>query len=378
MVVHGEASSQNARTISITGTASRSVTGRIIVVASGAQPAVPQVAGLQDTPYVTNETLFELNALPRRLTIVGGGPVGVEMAQAFNRLGSRVVVVEREASILPSHNKELVDKLTQCLVLEGIKLITGAHAIRVSSRNADVELHLNQTPQTVTSDAILIATGRRARVESLSLHRAGIRYSPLGIPINRRCRTNVRHIYAVGDVTGLSNQTHLAAHMARVVASNALLRIPRRIDHHAIPHVVYTQPELAATGKSAIELRRRSIAFATYVFPYNKLDRAIVDGATTGEVRVYACPRRGRILGATVLGARAGELICELTAAIRNRIRLPDLSQTVHPYPTYGQAIQRVSDQWYVRRASPATIRLLQRLFRYRGTIPERDPLQVI
>ncbi len=375
----GAASFRDPATVEVTGR--DPVRGRVMVIATGADPAVPAIPGLARTPYLTNESVFELETLPRRLTVIGAGPVGVELAQAFARLGSRVTVLEQRDRILPDLDAELAARLRVQLAGEGVQLVTGAQVAGVAEEKAGLEaryLDADGRLHRTVCDRLLVATGRRARTSGLGLENAGVAYSSQGIRINRQCRTSVPRVYAIGDVTGRYAHTHMSEHMARVAATNAVLHVRRSLDEKAVPGVVFTDPELAHVGASEAELARRGIRFAPYAFPYGKLDRAIIDGAEGGLIKLFARPAGGRILGAAILGKRAGELICEVAVAMRAGMTLRRLSDTIHPYPTFGQGVRRAADQWYARRASPRTVRLVQRLFRYRGLISDRQPTDIV
>lgn len=357
------------------------VRGRIMVIATGAEPALPSIPGLDTADYLTSESVFELASLPKRLTVIGAGPVGVELAQAFNRLGSRVTVLEAQDRILAAHDAELAARLRAFLAAEGVHLVTGVQAVAVERKGAEQQalyVAADGRRRRAAFDQLLIATGRIARTSGIGLERAGVRVTPRGVRVNRRCRTSVRHIYAIGDVTGRYAHTHMSEHMARVAATNAVLRLRRSLDERTVPGVVFTDPELARVGAGEADLARRGIRYATYAFPYSKLDRAIIDGAEGGLIKLFARPASGRVLGAAILGESAGELISEVAVAMRAGLALGRLSNTIHPYPTFEQGVRRAADQWYARRASPRAVRLLQRLFRYRGRIACREPTDIV
>lgn len=375
----GAASFRDPATVEVTGR--DPVRGRVIVIATGAEPAVPAIPGLAGTPYLTSESVFELDTLPGRLTVIGAGPVGVELAQAFARLGSSVTVLEQKSRILPDLDAELAARLRVQLAGEGLRLVTGAQVLGVAKEGVGQEVrYLDEDGRLrrTVCDQLLVAAGKEARTSGLGLSRAGVAVSSEGICINRQCRTSVRHIYAIGDVTGRYAYTHMSEHMARVAATNAVLRVRRSLDEKTVPGVVFTDPELAHAGAGEAELARRGIRFATYAFPYSKLDRAVIDEAGDGLIKLFARPATGRILGAAILGERAGELISEVAVAMRAGITLRRLSDTIHPYPTFGQGVRRAADQWYARRASPRAVRLVQRLFRYRGRVAHRHPTDIV
>ncbi|NBC17575.1 MAG: FAD-dependent oxidoreductase [Bacteroidetes bacterium] len=357
------------------------ISSRYVIIAAGASAFVPPIDGVDDVDVLTNETLFELTAQPERLAIVGAGPIGTEMAQAFTRLGTTVTVLERGDRILSRDDAELTTMLREVLEDEGVRYVFGADVQRI--RQADdgtitVEAEVGGTTQTVEADALLLATGRRANVDGLGLDAAGVDYSARGITVSDRCRTSQRHIYAVGDVTGRYQFTHMSEHMAKVAVTNALLKLPSTIDADHVPWVTYTDPELGHVGATRQQLDEAGTSYEIYRFPYTKVDRAITEGQTTGLIKVYAKAWNGKILGADVLGASAGELISEYAVAMKNGVTLRHLADTIHPYPSYGLAARRAADQWYARKQSATVTRLLQTVFRYRGPVIAPDPDRIV
>ena len=357
------------------------VTGRFFVIAAGARAFVPPIDGLKETPYLTNESLFEfeLDALPGRLAVVGGGPIGTEMAQAFRRLGSAVTVIDLLPRILARDDAELAALLRETLEAEGVWYVLGAGVKRIAREGNEVVVSVEQdgAPGEVRADAVLMATGRRANVDGLGLEAAGVAFTRHGVTVNDRCRTNRKHIYAVGDVTGRYQFTHMSEHMAKIAVTNALLRLPMKIDTKHVPWVTYTDPELAHVGATEAALAEGGTPFEVFRFPFSKIDRAVTEGETTGWIKVFA-KKNGKILGASVLGAHAGEMIGELGLAMRNGVSLRKIADTIHAYPTYGLGVRRAADQWYVRQQSPRLIRMLKKLFGYRGAVLTFDPDQIV
>ena len=356
------------------------VTGRYFTIAAGASAFVPPINGIDDVPYLTNETLFEQTELPEHLAIVGAGPIGSEMAQAFRRLGARVTVIDMLDTILANDDPDLTAILKTALENEGVAYVLGAVVKKVAKTDGGIAVVVEQDGQEriIEADALLMATGRRANLDGLGLDEAGVAYTRHGITVNDRCRTNKRHIYAIGDVTGRYQFTHMSEHMGKVAASNAIFKVPLKIDKKHVPWVTYTDPELAHVGARERDLKEKGIKYRVYRFPYTKIDRAITDGETTGWIKVFAKPFNGKILGATILGAAAGDMIGEFALAMRNGVTLRQISDTIHPYPTYGLGVRRAADQWYAQKQSPALIRLLQFIFRYRGLVIEPDPDRIV
>ncbi|MCW5978405.1 MAG: FAD-dependent oxidoreductase [Bryobacteraceae bacterium] len=341
----------------------RRLTSRYFIVATGSSPRIPSLQTDGSIPVLTNETLFELQSRPRRLLVLGAGPIGIEMAQAFQRLGSCVTVVSHSDGILGRDDRELAGMLLERLRGEGIRFLLGAELARIENSAA-----WTASGEPIEADAVLAAIGRKPNLESLQLDRAGVRTDEKGIAIDRRCRSSAKHIYAAGDVAGRFLFTHMAEHMAKVAVTNAILRLPARIDDRHVVWTTFTDPELAHVGATEGDLKRSGTGYTAHRFPFEQLDRAIADSEVTGMVKALA-NRRGRILGASILGAHAGEMIGEYALAMRNRITLGRLSATIHPYPTYGLGNRRAADQFMVAKLTPRLVRWLKRLFGLRGSL---------
>lgn len=373
-VVKGKARFKDEHTVIIeNGGEPREVTSRFFIIATGSSAVIPPVEGLNDVPYMTNENLFEQHDFPGSLAIIGGGPIGIEMAQAFTRLGSKVTVFDMADSILINDHPDLSSQLRETLESEGVRFILGAGVKKVSETQGGIRVHYEWQNGSHTLDAskILVSAGRRANTESLGLDEAGVIWSRKGIGIDNRCRTNRKHIFAAGDVAGRFQFTHMSEHMAKVAATNALLRIPFKMDSGHVPWATYTDPELAHVGATEKELIAKGTGFEVYKFPFSKIDRAITDSETNGWIRVYAKPLTGKILGADILGTHAGDLIGEFALAMKNGITLRSMSDTIHPYPTYGLGARRAADQWYVKNQKLWQIKLIRKFFGYRGSLPD-------
>lgn len=374
-IVDGKASFVDEHTLKITDSdgLQREVTGKYIFVCTGAKAFVPPIKGVDTVDYLTNESLFEIDDMPEKLVIVGGGPIGSEMSQAFVRLGTEVHVVDMAPGILTNDDPELTSILKENLEEEGVQyhLNAGVKEISKSSEGVAVTIDRDGNESVLKANRVLLATGRRANIESLELEAAGVEYGKGGITVDDKCRTNKRHIYAIGDVTGRYQFTHMSEHMAKVATSNALIKMPMKIDKKHVPWVTYTEPELGHVGATGKELSDSGESFEVYKFPFSKIDRAITDGQTTGMIKVYAKKWSGKILGASVLGAHAGEMISQYALAMRNGVSLRDFSDTIHPYPSYGLGARRAADQWYIRNQSETMVKWIKRIFGYRGEIPD-------
>lgn len=374
-VVHGDASFVNDHTVKIIDSKGlvREITGRYIFICTGAKAFIPPIPGVDEVEVLTNESLFEIKNLPKQLVIIGAGPIGTEMAQSFNRLGTEVHVLDMTPGILANDDPELTDILLQSLTNEGIHYHLKSAVNRLEKSDQGIKVHFKKGDkrQSIYGDAVLMATGRRANIDSLNLKAAGVKTYKGGIEVNDKCRTSKRHIYAVGDVTGRYQFTHMCEHMAKIATTNALLKVPMKIDQKHVPWATFTDPELAHVGASEKELAKKGVSFETYRFPFSKIDRAITDGQTTGLIKVYAKRWNGKILGASVLGAHAGEMISQYALAMKNGVTLRKFADTIHPYPSYGLGARRAADQWYIKNQSEAVVKWIQRIFRYKGEIPD-------
>jgi len=336
---------------------------RRIVVATGSRPRLPDLPGLAEAEVLSNETVFSMERLPGRLLVLGGGPIGVELAQACNRLGVRVTLVTRSGRLLPRDDADLAAQLAGHLAAEGVRLLTAPRWLALERAGAERVLVYedeNGEVRRLAADAVLVATGRAPNVEGLGLEAAGVAYGPEGIRVDARQRTRRRHIYAVGDVCGPFPFTHMAEHQAGVVIANALFRIPKRVDYRVVPWVTYSDPELAQVGPTLAAARREDDRAQALDFPVAAIDRAVTEGETTGRVRLVV--RGKRVLGASILAPRAGELIHEIALGIRKGVTVGDLAATIHAYPTYAQGLRRAANQYYAPRLFASRVRRLVRL----------------
>lgn len=382
-VVTGMASFSDAHTlhIQLPNQTERTVSSRYFFIATGAKAFVPPIPGLNDVPYLTHESLFELSELPHHLLIIGGGPIGLEMAQAFRNLGADVTVLEMAEQLLVQEDAELVSYLSEALKKEGITFETGISIEKVTPLKNGIQVHYNDNgeAQTAKGSHLLVATGRRANFDHLNLEAAGVAFTHKGIQVNRQCRTNISHIYAMGDVNGCYQLTHMAEHMSKVAVTRALLKVPMKIDELHVPRVIYTSPELAYVGATEKQLKERGKKYEVYRFPYSKIDRAITESEPRGMIKILASKLSGKIYGAGVVGAHAGELISEYAVAMRNGISLRKLADTIHPYPSWTHGARRAADQWYIKNQSEQTVKWIKRLFGYRGSIPDySDPNRIV
>ncbi|MGH6900079.1 MAG: dihydrolipoyl dehydrogenase family protein [Geminicoccaceae bacterium] len=342
------------------------IRARRIVVATGSSPAVPPIPGLAEVPHLTNETVFDLTERPEHLIVIGGGPIGCELAQAHRRLGAAVTILELFA-ILPKDDPAAVGVVRDQLRADGIDLreqvevkavVRDGNGIAVTIEEAGAE-------QRIDGSHVLVAAGRRANVDGLDLEAAGIEYGPKGIKVDARLRTSNRRAYAVGDVAGGLQFTHMAAHHASVVIKNALFKLPAKVDDRAVPWVTYTEPELAQVGLTEDMAKEQDVAVQALRWSFRENDRAQTERATAGFAKALV-DRRGRIQGATIVGERAGELIQPWVLAMSAGIRIGAMAQFIAPYPTFGEVSKRAAGSYYTPKLfSERTRKLVRFLMRF-------------
>jgi len=311
------------------------LTARAWIIATGSGPSLPPVEGITDVPYWTNETVFSQTELPGDLLILGGGPIGVEMAQAFRRLGSGVTVIEYADQLLVHEDTDIAAILRSRLEAEGVKVLTGTKALMATDVNGSVLLRVGPAkgdgePWTIEGDVLLVAAGRKPNVEGLELSAAGVDFSPRGVPADRRMKTNVPHIYSCGDVNGVFPFTHVAGYEAGIALSNAVLRLPRTADYTKVPWCTYTDPEVASIGLNEKRAKTAGVEYRTLEVPFRDVDRALAEGEAGGKIKVLISPS-GALLGCQIAGHHAGELIHEWVAAINGATNVNHLGRMSQP-----------------------------------------------
>ena len=333
---------------------------RRFVIATGSYPAVPPIPGLADVPYLTNETIFVNRERPSHLIVIGGGPIGIEMAQAHRRLGARVTVLD-VGPVLPRDDPELVASLTGHLADEGIAIRPGVEIAGIE-RDGDAIVIRLVDGERIAGSHLLIAAGRRPSIEALDLAAAGIEATAKGITVDARLRTTNRRAFAIGDVAGGPQFTHVALYHAGIVIRNALFRLPAKVDYRALPWATYTDPELAQVGltQDAAGVDARVLRW-----PFSENDRAQTERDTEGLVKIVL-GRNGRVLGASILGTGAGDLILPWALAIAQKLKIGALANLIVPYPTRGEASKRAAGCYYTPTLfSPRTRRLVRFLARF-------------
>jgi pyruvate/2-oxoglutarate dehydrogenase complex dihydrolipoamide dehydrogenase (E3) component len=335
------------------------------VIATGGRPTAPPIPGLDQIRYLTNENVFWLTDLPRRLLIIGAGPIGCELAQAFARFGAAVTVFDQASRVLPNEDPDAAAIVHRRLTGDGITFHLGVRLIEADESRDGVGLRYEHTSgiRQAVGDRILVAAGRAPNIETLGVDAAGVRVSKEGVIVNDRLQTSNPRVYAAGDVCSRFKFTHAADAMARVVIQNALFFGRRRASALVIPWCTYTDPEVAHVGSYEVEARDRGRRVETITIPASEVDRAIVDDDRDGFVRVHH--ERGRLLGCTIVAAHAGEMIGEAAYALRHHGTLADLAATIHPYPTHIEALRMAGDAYRRSRLTPRVRRWLERYFRW-------------
>ncbi len=340
------------------------------VIATGARAAVPPISGLDSVPYWTNESVFSMTELPRRLVVLGAGPIGCELGQAFARFGSRVTLVDMAPRILPRDDAEAAAVVTESLLRDGVEIMSEAKVERVErTRGGEISVQVRSArgAAALAADGLLVAVGRAPNIEALDLEAAGVRYDARqGVQVDDFLRSSNPRIYAAGDVCSAFRFTHAADAMARIVIQNALFFGRARVSQLVIPWCTYTDPELAQVGWSEEEARRRGADPHVVRVDFAEVDRAVVDGRAQGFVKVVAHRRSGKVLGATIVGPAAGELAAHLATAVQHGVRLSSFARTVFPYPTLSLAIKRAADQWNRTRLTPRVQWLFSKFLAWR------------
>jgi pyruvate/2-oxoglutarate dehydrogenase complex dihydrolipoamide dehydrogenase (E3) component len=368
-VIEGEARFTDAVTVTVghDPDSAIEIKAHRFVIATGSAPAVPPIAGLDQTPHLTNETVFEARDRPKHLIVIGAGPVGLELAQAFRRLGSEVTVLEA-AEPLAHEDPECARVVVQTLLREGVAIRTGVNVSRVRRVRSHVEVTLERNgaeEETIEGSDLLIAAGRRPNLDALNLDAARIKHTPDGIRINKRLRTTNKRVYAIGDVVGGPQFTHVANYHAGLVIRHALFHQPVAVEHDKIPRVTFTDPELAHVGLTEAQARERYRHIQVLRWPYRENDRAQAERAVIGHIKVITA-RNGHILGATIVGLAAGELITTWTLAIDRGLNIRVFAGIVVPYPTLAEIGKRAAIGFFAPKLRSPWVRralgLLRRL----------------
>ncbi len=345
----------------------REISTRHIIVATGARPAVPNISGLADSKYLTSDNLWDLKTLPKKLLVVGGGPIGCELAQAFSRLGSEVTVVDAAKKLLPRADDDVSAFIARQFREENITLLLGAKLSSVENNVATVVAEGEE--KMIAFDKILIAVGRQANTEGFGLQKLGVELNANGtVQVDDFLRTNIKNILACGDVAGPFQFTHTASHQAWYASVNALFSGVKKfkVDYSVIPWVIFTDPEVAHVGRSESDLIDERVDYEKVCYDLRDLDRAIADGDNRGFVKVMLKKGSDKILGATIVGAHGGELLPEFVTAMKNNIGLNKILGTIHSYPTWSEANKYVAGVWKKAHAPEVLLKWVKRYHGFR------------
>ncbi len=364
-VFQGAAKLKSAHEVEVNG---QTLWGRHVVVATGSRAAVPPIPGLAEAGFLTNETVFEIAERPASLLVMGGGPIGTELGQAFSRLGTKVTIVSSTPHICAKEDPDVAEVLAARLRSEGVRILDGSTATRVTTRSGKKVVTVKTAAGVETeiaADEILVAVGRTANVDGLGLEAAGVKFSKKGIEIDDRCRTNVPSVWAVGDVAGGPLFTHWAGHQARVVIRNILFPGSTRHDLANLPWTTFTEPEIAHVGLNETGAKAKGVAHQVFKVPFDSIDRAVCDGETEGYFAKVVAGPKGEILGATIVHPQAGNLLPELVLAKKHGIPLGKISATIHTYPGLSDVVRALGDAYMRTKLTPGTKNRLTRAFRW-------------
>lgn len=343
------------------------------VIATGARPALPPIEGLSEVEYFTNETIFSLASLPERLAVIGGGPLGSELAQVFQRLGSKVTIFQSGDRILNREDPDAVRIIERVFAEEGIRLVTGSKVTRVflAGREKVLVHESGGREERAAVDAILVGVGRTPNVEGIGLELAGVKYNlAKGVLVDDYLRTSNSRIFAAGDVCLDAKFTHTADAAARIVVQNALFIGRKKLSALTIPRVTYTDPEIAVVGIGEAVAEESGVRIDTVEVPLSRVDRAVLDGEEEGFVKIHLKRGTDRILGATIVARHAGEMISEISLAMAGNLGLKTIAKTIHPYPTQAEAIKRAADLYNRSRLTPLAQKIISAWMRLSRLCP--------
>ena len=326
---------------------SKKISAKSWVIATGSSPAAPRIECLKNIPYITNKEIFSLVSLPQNMIVLGAGPIAVEMAQAFSRLGSKVTVIQRSAQILSKEDKDMADAIMEKMAGEGVQFFLNATVTdaKVTGNTKELTIQQGEKSTQLQADTILLAQGRSPNVEGLGLSAINLEYSNRGIVVDQRMRTSHKHIYAPGDINGAFQFTHAAGYEGGIVVSNAIFHLPRKINTKWMPWCTYTEPELASIGMNEKAAIAAGIPYTILTEQFGENDRALAEGSETGQLKLLLDSKE-RPLGIQILGPRAGDLIGEWVAVLNGGMKLSSLAGTIHPYPTLAEINKRVAGSY--------------------------------
>jgi pyruvate/2-oxoglutarate dehydrogenase complex dihydrolipoamide dehydrogenase (E3) component len=348
----------------------RKITSRKFLIATGSKAAIPDIEGLDAVNYLTNREIFYLDTLPKSLIVLGAGPIAMEMAQAFNRLGSKVTVIQRSDQVLSKEDRDLADIVMQSMEGEGVRFHLGCKVVKVEGSEGRKKVSIKQAQQdtiVVEGTDILVALGRSVNTEGLGLDKIGLNYNRGGVSVDGKMRTNHKHIFAAGDVIGGYQFTHAAGYEAGIVVSNAIFNIPRKVNYTWMPWCTYTGPELASIGMNEKAAKAAGLEYRLWSEDFNSSDRALAEEESTGRIKLLL-NKKGKPLGVQILGLHGGELLAEWVAVLNGKVKLSTLAGAVHPYPTLAEMNKRVVGSIFSEKLFSEKVRgILRFLFKYQG-----------
>jgi pyruvate/2-oxoglutarate dehydrogenase complex dihydrolipoamide dehydrogenase (E3) component len=372
-VAFGDPTFTNERSVRIDG---KVFSAKNWVVATGSSPRIPSVDGLDKTPYITNKELFSLKRLPKSIIILGAGPISIEMAQAFGRLGSKVSVIQRSGQILGKEDKDMADELTRVLSSEGVVFYLNSSVNHTMDRGVEKEVVIKDADgreKSLRAEIILVAMGRKPNVEGLGLENIGVEFDQRGLKVDARLRTTKKHIYAAGDITGTFQFTHAAGYEGGIVISNTIFHLPRKVNYTFLPWCAYTDPELASIGMNEKSAQSAGIKYSVWTEAFKDNDRSLAEGENSGKIKMLL-DESEKTLGVQILGPRAGDLLSEWVAVLNGKMKLSTLASAVHPYPTLAEINKKVAGTFFSNKIFSNKIKKgLKFFFNLKGRACEQD-----
>lgn len=362
----GNAVFNDEHTIALNG---KTYSAKTWAIATGSSPSIPPIEGLDKTPYITNREIFSLDRLPDSMIFLGGGPIAIEMAQAFCRLGSKVTVIQRSGQILSKEDKDMADAVKQVMTSEGVTFHLDSAIVRVSDLGTEKEVVIKRGQETTSlkADTIVVAIGREANVGGMGLEAIGVEFDGKGMKVDDRMRTNHSHIYAAGDVTGMYQFTHAAGYEGGIVISNAVFHLPRKADYTYLPWCTYTDPELASIGMNENAAKKKGISYSVWTEEFRANDRSLAEGEEVGKIKMIL-DEHGKPLGIQIFGPHAGELLSEWVGVLNGGVKLSTLAGAVHPYPTLGEINKKVVGNFFSSKIFSDKVRkTLKFFFNFKG-----------
>ena len=340
------------------------------LIATGSSPSIPPIEGIDKTPYITNKEIFSLESLPNSMIVIGAGPIAIEMAQSFCRLGTKVSVVQRSGQILSKEDKDMADTVMNVLIAEGITFHMNAGLVSTRDIGSEKEVVIKKKDGATLSlkaEKILVALGRQPNMDGMGLEDISLNFNKKGIPVDSKMRTSHKHIYAAGDITGAYQFTHAAGYEGGVALSNAILHLPKKADYTYLPWCTYTDPELASIGMNEKSAAEAGIEYSVWTEEFRSNDRSLAEGEEVGKIKMIL-DNKGKPLGIQILGPHAGELVSEWVAVLNGGVKLSTLAGAVHPYPTLGEINKRVVGNYFSGKIfSEKVKKTLKFFFHFKG-----------